>query len=41
MKRIAHMVDEVCQKVGTRWLPPGAKRDKGEEIPKEERNPSQ
>ena len=27
MERIAHMVDEVCKKVGTRWLPPGAKRD--------------
>ena len=34
------MVDEVCKKVGTRWLPPRAKRDKGEEIPKEEHNPA-
>ena len=41
MENIAHMVDEVCKKVGTRWLPIGAKIDKGEEIPKEECNPSQ
>ena len=27
MERIAHMVDEVCKKVGTRGLPPIAKID--------------
>ena len=27
MEMIAHMVDEVCKKVGTRWLPLGAKRE--------------
>ena len=26
MKNIAHMVDKVCKEVGTRRLPPGAKR---------------
>ena len=26
MRRIAHMVDEVCKEVETRRLPPGAKR---------------
>ena len=28
MKIIAHMVDEVCKKVGTRWFPPRSKRGK-------------
>ena len=28
MENIAHMVDEVCNKVGTSCLPPGTKRDK-------------
>ena len=41
MEIISHMVDEVCKKVATRWLPLEAKIDKGEEIPKEEHNPSQ
>ena len=27
MKSIAHMVDEVCKKVGTRWFPPKSKTD--------------
>ena len=26
MENISHMVDEVCKKVGTIWLPLGAKR---------------
>ena len=26
IRKIAHMVDEVCKKVETGWLPPGAKR---------------
>ena len=26
MRNISHMVDEVCKKVETRWLPPRAKR---------------
>ena len=31
MKIIAHMVDEECKKVGTSWLPPGAKRGEKKE----------
>ena len=27
IKTITHMVDEVCKEVGTRWLPPGTKRE--------------
>ena len=28
MKMISHMVDEVCNNVGTRWFLPGEKIDK-------------
>ena len=38
---IAHMVDELCKKVGTIWFPPKPKIDKGEETLKEDTNPSQ
>ena len=39
IKRISHMVDEVCKKVGTRWFPPTAKREEEEEIPLKKHNP--
>ena len=31
MRNISHMVDEVCKKVETRWLPLGAKRVRKED----------